>query len=47
MKPGADRPPTPEEERSADKNPLQEGVAAHEEEMAERGAHQKGEGRVG
>ena len=44
--PGADPPPSPEEEEAADKHPLTEGVADHEKEMLERGAHQKGEGRL-
>jgi hypothetical protein len=43
---GADRQPTPEEERRADSRPLGEGVSEHEREMAERGANQKGEGRL-
>ena len=46
---GADRAPTPEEEaaaeRAADDVDL-ERVATHEQEMMERGAHQKGEGSV-
>jgi hypothetical protein len=44
--PGADREPTSEEERVADRNDLPESVVEHEEDMAERGAHQKGEGRI-
>lgn len=43
---GADRAPTPEEEREAESRPLGEGVAEHERDMAERGANQKGEGKV-
>jgi hypothetical protein len=43
----ADRMPTPDEERAADAaGPPDEDVIAHEREMAERGAHQKGEGRI-
>jgi hypothetical protein len=43
---GADRQPTTEEEARADSRPLSPGVSEHEREMAERGAHQKGEGRL-
>jgi hypothetical protein len=42
----ADRPPTDEEEKEADEEPLDEGVAEHYQDMAERGAHQRGEGRI-
>ena len=43
----ADRMPTPEEERIAESlPPVDPDVIAHEEEMAERGANQKGEGRI-
>jgi hypothetical protein len=42
----ADRQPTSEEEALAERNELDEGVVEHEKEMAERGAHQKGEGRI-
>jgi hypothetical protein len=42
----ADREPTPEEERRAEELELDPEVAEHETEMAERGAHQKGEGRI-
>ncbi len=42
----ADREPTPEEERRADELKLEPEVAEHEKEMAERGANQKGEGRI-
>jgi hypothetical protein len=42
----ADRPPTAEEEKEADGEPLVEGVAEHYQEMAERGANQRGEGRI-
>jgi hypothetical protein len=41
-----DRMPTPEEEDAADELTLNEDVAAHEREMAERGARQQGEGRL-
>jgi hypothetical protein len=50
---GADRPPTTDEEEAADRaredpdiagDP--EDVAAHYDEMAERGVEQKGEGRI-
>ena len=43
---GADREPTPEEEKIADSQPLPEGVSEHEREMVERGRNQEGEGRV-
>lgn len=43
---GADRMPTPEEEAVADEQELDPEVARHEQEMAERGAHQEGEGRL-
>lgn len=46
---GADRPPTPDEERVAEEVAADVDVAevtAHEKEMAERGAHQEGEGRI-
>lgn len=43
---GADRLPTPEEAAIADDLELDPEVAEHEREMAERGAHQEGEGRV-
>jgi hypothetical protein len=45
---GSDRPPTPEEEAVADELPgIDDDVAANYKEMAERGANQKGEGRIG
>ncbi|MDQ1519331.1 MAG: hypothetical protein QOI55_404 [Actinomycetota bacterium] len=44
--PTADRLPTPEEEQIADSLEPDPEVAKHEKEMAERGAHQKGEGRI-
>lgn len=45
---GADagRPPTAEEAGAADANVADPDVAAHEEEMARRGADQQGEGRL-
>ncbi|MBV8949727.1 MAG: hypothetical protein JOZ99_02545 [Actinobacteria bacterium] len=43
---GAPEKPTPEEERLADSNRLDPEVAEHEREMTERGANQKGEGRL-
>ena len=42
----ADREPTPEEAAAAETNELDEGVAENYAEMAERGAKQKGEGRL-
>ena len=42
----ADREPTKEEERSAESTKPDPAVAEHYEEMAERGANQKGEGRL-
>jgi hypothetical protein len=42
----ADRMPTPEEEELAEQQTLDPETVAHEKEMAERGAHQKGEGRI-
>lgn len=44
--PVADREPTAEEERLAEGNDLPDSVVEHEEDMAERGARQKGEGRI-
>ena len=46
VKAGADRMPTPEEERAAERNELKDSVVEHEREMAERGVNQKGEGRI-
>jgi hypothetical protein len=43
---GADRQPTPEEEQRAESSTLDPEVVEHEREMADRGAKQKGEGRV-
>ncbi len=42
----ADRAPTDDEARAAADLEVEPGVADHEREMAERGAHQKGEGRI-
>jgi hypothetical protein len=42
----ADREPTADEEAIADELELDPAVAEHEREMAERGAHQEGEGRI-
>jgi hypothetical protein len=38
--------PTPEEEAAAELNDVDPAVAAAEKEAAERGANQKGEGRI-
>lgn len=47
VKAGADRMPTPEEEAVADELPgADEAVSENYREMAERGANQKGEGRI-
>jgi hypothetical protein len=43
---GPDRMPTPEEEATADSLENDPEVAKNYEEMAERGANQKGEGRI-
>jgi hypothetical protein len=42
----ADRPPTEEEAEAADRNPLDPAVAESFKEAAERGAAEKGEGRI-
>jgi hypothetical protein len=42
----ADRLATPEEEAKAEENELDPEVAEHEREMLERGAEQRGEGRL-
>lgn len=42
----ADRPPTPEEERLADSNPLDPAVVEHAEEMNRIGAEVEGEGQI-
>jgi hypothetical protein len=41
-----DRAPTPDEEAVAETLELDPDVVEHEKEMAERGAKQKGEGRI-
>lgn len=41
------RDPTPDEERAAEKHKADPEVAEHYQEMTERGANQKGEGRPG
>jgi hypothetical protein len=47
VKAGSDRPPTPEEEAVAEELPgIDEDVSESYKEMAERGANQKGEGRI-
>ena len=43
---GADREPTEDEEKLAERTNPDPEVAEHEKEMAERGANQKGEGRL-
>ena len=43
----ADRAPTQEEARRAEELETDPKVAEHEQEMADRGANQKGEGRIG
>lgn len=43
---GADRMPTPDEETVADSLKPDPEVSKNYEEMAERGANQKGEGRI-
>jgi hypothetical protein len=43
---GPDREPTEDEEAAAEQHVLDPEVAEHEREMAERGARQKGEGRI-
>ena len=43
---GADRMPTEEEERIADESSIDDDVREHEQDMAERGARQQGEGRI-
>lgn len=43
---GPDRSPTAAEEEAAESNSLSPDTADHYEEMAERGANQKGEGRI-
>jgi len=43
---GSDRMPTEDEAREAEEHTIDDDVREHEREMAERGAHQKGEGRI-
>jgi hypothetical protein len=43
---GADRMPTEDDERVAERQSIDDDVREHEQEMAERGAHQEGEGRI-
>jgi hypothetical protein len=43
---GADRAPTADEEAHAEARSLDPEVADHEQEMAERGVNQQGEGRI-
>ncbi|HLH25661.1 MAG TPA: hypothetical protein VK066_24345 [Chloroflexota bacterium] len=43
---GPDRMPTPEEEEAAERAKMPAGTAKAYEEALERGAHQKGEGRI-
>ncbi len=45
-RPGPDREPTEEEERLAELHKVDAEVAEHAEEMSERGAKQRGEGRI-
>jgi hypothetical protein len=42
----ADRPPTTEEAAAAQEHDADPDTATHYEEMAERGADQRGEGRI-
>jgi len=46
VQPGADREPTEDEVREAEQHTVDDDVREHEREMAERGARQKGEGRI-
>jgi len=43
---GADRAPTPEEERLAETHEVDRDAAEHEKKMNERGANQQGEGQL-
>jgi hypothetical protein len=43
---GADRMPTEDEENVAEQQSIDDNVREHEKDMAERGAHQEGEGRI-
>jgi len=42
----ADRPATPDEDKAADEDTVEEGVAEHYREMTHRGVTQRGEGRI-
>ncbi len=42
----ADRPPTREEEEAIEDTTVDPGVAEHFEDMAKRGADERGEGRI-
>jgi hypothetical protein len=44
--PGADRMPTPEEEKAAERAKMPAGTAEAYKEALERGANQQGEGRI-
>jgi len=44
--PESDRMPTEDEETEAERHSIDDDVREHEREMAERGARQKGEGRI-
>ena len=43
---GADRGPTADEERAAERHDVNPEAAAHARDMNERGARSKGEGRI-
>lgn len=43
---GAPQSPSPAEEQAAGQNRVDEGVSEHYDDMVERGARQKGEGRL-
>jgi len=43
---GSDRMPTEEEAREAEDQSIDDDVREHEHDMTERGARQKGEGRI-
>ena len=43
---GPDRMPTEDEERVAERQSIDDDVREHEKDMAERGARQRGEGRI-
>jgi hypothetical protein len=43
---GADRMPTEDEARIAEEQSIDDDVREHAKDMAERGARQKGEGRI-